>query len=320
MPSPSGIKSITGVKMTDGAYIRDDMGLIALSSDSVIYHYTSAEGLKGLLDGEAWLTERHFLNDPSEFGVANDVILEVLRNHISDKEKCECFCAAFMDEVNRCEKFGEIGDEIAFAGDYVMSFCDECDNALLWSEYSGFQGYCIGFELGTLLDSFEPDRVHWHGRVVYNHEMQVDLVEQMFRNEYFESDCFSSINCWNDLCEPGLDDKDFLIPSLVLLCSIYNMFFKKQHFQGEHEYRIIFSHIHDGGRVKPEEYVPLSFRIRDGVLMPFVKMPFDAKSSIKTIMIGPKNTSDIAAVGLKYFLRSKNMNVDIRKSEIPLRY
>ena len=72
--------------------------------------------------------------------------------------------------------------------------------------------------------------------------------------------------------------------------------------------------------MRPEECYPVNFRIRGGVLIPFIKMLFDAMSSVKSITIAAKNTSDIASTGLKYFLHVKNMSVDVRKSEIPLRY
>lgn len=306
--------------MAEASFTRDDMGLVTLSSDSMLYHYTSAEGLMGILGGEAWVTERHFLNDPSEFSVATDVFLEVAGKHIDDRDRLARFRRAFLSEASRCEKLGEIGEELAFSGDYVMSFCLEDDSALLWSEYSDFQGYCLGFELGPLIDSFGAKRIHWHGKVVYDHDVQVDLIEKLIQCEYFDNPHFAEINSWDDFDEPKSEDTEFIISFLCMDCSIYNMFFKRQCFEGEQEYRAIFSYIHDGGRVGPEECYPVDFRIRDGVLIPFVKMPFNAMGFVKSITIGAKNTSDIASVGLKYFLRAKNMSVDVRKSEIPLRY
>ena len=306
--------------MAEVGYTRENMGLATLASDSMLFHYTSAEGLVGILNGEAWVTERHFLNDPSEFSVATDVFLEVAEKHIHDKERLARFREAFLNEVARCERLGEIGEELAFSGDYVMSFCLESDSALLWSEYSDFQGYCLGFELGSLIDSFGADRVHWHGKVVYDHDVQMDLIEKVIQCEYIDNPRLPEINSWDDFDEPSSEDAKFIIAFLNLDCSIYNMFFKKQCFEGEQEYRIVFSHIHDGGRAGPEERYPVDFRIRDGVLIPFVKMPFDAMGSVKSITIGAKNTSDIAGAGLRYFLRAKNMSVDVRKSGIPLRY
>lgn len=201
-----------------------------------------------------------------------------------------------------------------------MSFCLEDDSALLWSEYSDFQGYCLGVELGSLIDSFGANRIYMHGKVIYDHDVQVELIEKVVQGEYIDSPRFPDLNSWDDFDEPISEATKYIIAFLNLDCSIYNMFFKKQCFEGEQEYRVVFSYIHSAGRVGPEERFPVDFRIRDGVLIPFVKMPFDAMSSVKSITIGAKNTSDIAGDGLRYFLRAKNMSVGVRKSGIPLRY
>ena len=38
-----------------------------LTEGDKLYHYTSAAGLKGIVEKEFWVTESHFLNDRSEF-------------------------------------------------------------------------------------------------------------------------------------------------------------------------------------------------------------------------------------------------------------
>ena len=102
----------------------------------------------GILYGEAWVTERHFLNDPSEFSVATDVFLEVAEKHIHDKERLARFRKAILNEAAHCERLGEIGEDLAFPGYYVMSFCFEDDSALLWSEYSDFRVIALGLSWG----------------------------------------------------------------------------------------------------------------------------------------------------------------------------
>lgn len=62
------------------------------------------------------------------------------------------------------------------------------------------------------------------------------------------------------------------------------------------------------------------FRVKDEVLIPFVKKKFEPEISLESILVGPKNNSDLAVKGLKYFFRNKKMNINISKSEIPLRY
>ena len=56
--------------------------LNALKKGDTLFHYTSAEGLLGILGGEFWITESQFLNDVTEFHVATDVLMEVLERNI----------------------------------------------------------------------------------------------------------------------------------------------------------------------------------------------------------------------------------------------
>lgn len=42
--------------------------------------------------------------------------------------------------------------------------------------------------------------------------------------------------------------------------------------------------------------------------------------ALESVMIGPKNKSDIAEKGLQYFFRNRKMDVKIHKSQMPIRY
>lgn len=43
-------------------------------------------------------------------------------------------------------------------------------------------------------------------------------------------------------------------------------------------------------------------------------------SCLKSVCVGTKNTSDLAVKGLRHYFGSRNLEVHVRKSEIPLRY
>ena len=98
------------------------------------------------------------------------------------------------------------------------------------------------------------------------------------------------------------------------------MFFKLPCFEGENEYRFVISRIHDGGICNQEDIVPVYFRLKNGVLIPYVKEKIQDVNSLKRVLVGAKNGSDIAAIGLKHFFRSKGLYVDVEKSQMSLRY
>lgn len=137
--------------------IIDDTLMIPILQDGdKLYHYTSAAGLKGICEGEFWVTERGFLNDSMEFQVATDVFCEVLDRHMNNKELCAKIKKKVRDEVERLLTTGlSVNEKAAFGGDYVISFCLDYDSPLMWSSYSNYDGYCIQFDFNKLVNFFE---------------------------------------------------------------------------------------------------------------------------------------------------------------------
>lgn len=44
-----------------------------------LYHYTSIDGLKGILDSRClWASQIHFLNDTKEFNYSFDILMELI--------------------------------------------------------------------------------------------------------------------------------------------------------------------------------------------------------------------------------------------------
>lgn len=302
---------------------KDAVNVPQLGVGDKLYHYTSVEGLKGICDGEFWITEKNFLNDYTEFQIAADIFREVLDRHMRNKVKCEAIANKVIAEINRGKTPGlDSEDEIAYYGDYIISFCLDGDSPLLWSEYSGFTGYCMQFDFEKLLHSFVSDKNYIrHGRVIYNHDIQVSLIENVIKKQFFDwPQGFEYINSWDDF--ENLTDKeiDDLYWQLAFVIDEYSIFFKLPCFEGENEYRIVFTSAHDGGRYKPNEYVQQYFRIKDGVLIPYIIKKLTGLEALEKVIIGANNKSDIAVKGLQYYFRNKKIDVVIDKSKIPLRY
>ncbi len=163
------------------------------------------------------------------------------------------------------------------------------------------------------------EKIFSHGKVIYSHTEQLECVERSLAKCFFaEPHGFDYLNSWDDFdCLPDENIED-IVSVLSILCLAYGMFFKRECFAGEHEYRIVFSCGHDGGRYK--KYVPQYFRIKNEILIPFVKEKISTLGSLNSVLIGPRNTSDIAKTGLEYFFRNKKMDVTVKQSAVPLRY
>lgn len=284
-----------------------------------IFHYTSANALKGICEKEFWATEHGFLNDPNEFNIGTEIFAKIVKEKVSDATLAKKIIEKARDEVAELQRPGNLNEDIAYSGSYIISFCLDEDSMLMWSEYSNFMGYCMKFDFEKLLHSFnkEPD---WHGRVIYKPSEQLkymgNALDEMFKicaDEY-------SLTKWDDLKDCSGKVIHEVSMDFAIVCLFYNMFFKKECFSGEREYRMIFSCIHDKGLCKPENREKQYFRIKDEVLIPYVKEKFNSMDCLESVIIGPKNKSDIAQKGLWSLFRNLGINVDVKKSDVLLRY
>ena len=294
-----------------------------LGKGKKLYHYTSAAGLQGICSGEFWVTERSFLNDTMEFQVATKIFCEVIDNHMKNKERAEKLKKKTCDEIERLTKPGMLGEEVAYSGDYVISFSLDNDSILMWSEYSDFYGYCMEFDFEKLVAEIQKKTSYelLHGQVIYDHKEQVSIIEKTIENEIIRhAPGFEYLNSWEELDNLTDENIEDLYVWLSVLIDAYNMFFKLDCFKGENEYRMVFCCIHDGGRVNDDGREEQYFRIKNEVMIPFVKKRLVSLEALESVMIGPKNKSDIAEKGLQYFFRNMKMDVKIHKSQMPIRY
>lgn len=302
----------------------DETLLIPILEDGKrLYHYTSAAGLQGICSGEFWVTERSFLNDIMEFQVAIQIFCEVIDRHMSNKTRAEKLKKKVCDEIDRLNTPGMLGEEVAYSGDYVISFSLDNDSILMWSEYSDFYGYCMEFDGEELIETFQSNDSYCflHGQVVYDHDEQVKIIEKTLEMEILNHEPgFEYLNSWSDLDDLTNENIEDLYLWIAVIINAYNVFFKLECFKGENEYRFVFMSIHDGGRVKENEREKQYFRIKNEVLTPYIKKKFPRLNSLKSVMIGPKNKSDIAEKGLRYFFRNMKLEVDVYKSKMPIRY
>ena len=73
--------------MSEYKHIDDFIKIPQLNNNDRLYHYTSAAGVKGITDGEFWITESHFLNDSTEFTIGTDICMEILEKHMRNPRR-----------------------------------------------------------------------------------------------------------------------------------------------------------------------------------------------------------------------------------------
>jgi len=286
-----------------------------------IFHYTDVNALKNILEKRyLWASKSNFLNDCSEIQYTKNVFENVLKEikQVSNNEEFSFFemvekdLVSYFDESFSNENRGQI---------FVLSFTENEDSLVLWSNYSNYDGYSIGFDLGELIGLFlkfmKKDQIFdsfYPGRVIYDEKEQRNMLFNQLRKIYSEFRKFNKIN------------HETLMEARAV-CQIavetHSMFFKKSCFKPEEEYRIAFL-INDKSKVSRN----VKYRIGKGSLIPYLEIPLysdveELDNPIHSIMIGPKNNIDISLIGLRHFLVNKGFNYmsdHIKKSEIPLRY
>ena len=280
-----------------------------------IYHYTSAEGLRGILNGELWITDSEFLNDKMEFKLGNEVFYEIIRKHISDKNALKRIYRAFKKEMAiPMGKSNYAFDDRCF----VLSCSTACDSMLMWSEYSGFIGYCMEFNIADFRKQFD-ERFTFRGKVVYKREEQIgiltDYIENVMFSDDFDERCAGS---WDELAKCDDSTLDFFITNVGVACFLCNMFFKNECFEQEQEYRFVIYGV--GKRINNTSEIITDFRVKNETIIPFIRMPITNDLGLKRVIVGPINHSDISVKGVKALCGFKNISAKVVNSEVPIRY
>ena len=289
-----------------------------------IYHYTNLSSLKGIVTEHSfWVTKSDFLNDKNEFRYAYKVTKKVCEKLIPNENNR--ILLQKMLKVKVAELNTLVEDQV-MSGCYVLSFSKGCDSLLLWAEFAKSQGYCMEFDYGQLRTGIRK-KMKMDGCVIYNRKEQCALVENTFHRilnrkedgrRVLRKKLFSETEF---VTEKELD----LFVSEFALCSfLYSMFFKKECFQEEQEYRFVFWAFHEDSQMKLfPEVTPIHFRERAQTLIPYIEVSYahnGEHNPIRAITVGPKNNSDLAVKGIQYFLRNEKINIPVYESKIPIRY
>lgn len=135
---------------------------------ALLYHYTSAEGVLGILGRcEMLASDLRFLNDARELIFARDVVVARLRQAANELE------AQPDEDIGRVEARVDLMRNCAYQADrvsewlqiFVVCFCEEGDLLSQWRGYGQTAGYALGFDREALdASTGERDTLR---RVVY---------------------------------------------------------------------------------------------------------------------------------------------------------
>ena len=261
---------------------------------STAYHYTSKNGLLGILDSKSlWLTDTRFLNDPDEqrhgINESKKIIIDtVLKNIKSEKWDTKCFEFEILRKIKdtlvnmvNIKQGGPV---------YCISFCEEGDLLSQWKGYSNYgDGYSIGFNINILYESIKKLGNFYLGKIIYEDKNKKEAVNKMIEvivnnKKYFHK----------------YGEKKFIIISVFFL-DLLTFYMKSSFFEEENEWRIIYVPNHD-------KNITINHRTDNLGIIPYVKINVESiNEKISEIITGPQIKYDLNKIALSNYIDSKKI-------------
>ena len=292
-----------------------------------LYHYTSLEGLKGIISNDSFFfTNSLSLNDRSEGKEIFSVLSEVLETiEISNK---------FYSRLNNLTWKTLI--EVSELNFYVLSLCEDRDNLTMWNYYtksSNSLGVNLVLDLKELAEKFvyyldeeipvRTDNLNWwhtYGSVIYDDNEKYRILKSII--EITDAEIKRNFN-------------EDIFSQFLSIFRVLSIFFKNQYFKVGNEYRFVIAlsmeqlTTYIQQRKKDEqnksEKIEYRFRASNGTIQPYLNVPLLKKwnyphiRTLKNVVLTPafdENSTD----GIRALLDFHRYNyTEIFKSQMPLR-
>jgi len=299
----------------------------------LLFHYTTADGLKGIIEqNELWATSAYFLNDSAEITYGYGLLKEVLDDWIAKNPRDEKSLSLGLARDLR-KSFGEdLLNMDIIKPIYLACFCEDDNLLSQWRTYGQSGGYSFGFKVpaDAIGGSFKPEPNIYTARWV-----KVDYD----RNEQIKK-CRTIL----DSVLPNFDDPDTAraiaavdshpivgysgirrVAADILLEEIVG--FKNKAFDVEKEWRIVVRQrelvkqgTDDGGKTT----TPVHFRTSNGMLVPYVYLIATEPTErlpVACVRSGPTLDRTTTGMVVRMMLEKNGFsNVRVEGSDISVRF
>lgn len=292
----------------------------------VLYHYTTADGLLGIINSRSfWMTNLRYMNDLSEVQYAEELIRNVLAERAAQYTSSEIVSQFFIRISNTFSPFTHGLDVFA------TSFCEDGNLLSQWRAYGDRGGgYALGLDFFHLL-RFLSKRCALR-KVIYRKEQQIAII-----SEVVDQFC-STISQLTEHQSIALADSDNTLPSL---CQQFNNIMgefifclKHPDFEQEQEWRLVHACSCDFVQNREDPFTELQFRTYGGNVIPYFSVSFSnsieasrddtygLQFPIVELVIGPTISPELNMQSVKMLLSKLNpdFSPNIKKSGIPLRW
>jgi DUF2971 family protein len=290
------------------------------SPPGTLYHYTSADGMVGILKSLAlWMTDIRYMNDLSELQYGNDILAERIDARLAKDN----FGVSVNEFLNRCRR--SVGSSPPGAATYSTSFCQDGNLLSQWRAYRGRGGgYAIGFDFVHTLRLLDKPCVLV--KMTYDQHVQVESLDDaigVFLNLAEPIDISTEVG--NGLLAEVV--RAFMSVTGALISA-----FKHPAFKEEHEWRLIYRAYSDP-RINRGADMP-NVRTYAGNVIPYYEVSFakaieaskddtlGIRFPIVELAIGPTINARLNTESVRSALLGLAPDVEHRvvDSDIPLRW
>lgn len=336
--------------------LEDDMTKTVAEEYAELYHYTTAEGLHGIIkDQYLRATNISFLNDAEERNRYFDkrmplVLRQAIQSFFDERIKKPDFLVRIEQNGGYEKIVIDTSDElttkirkVAYAMDepYVVSFCGTKDTRIArdgllsqWRAYGADGGYAIVFDTNELESVLKDEiekyiyRSRWLlGDVYYYDDENIDasMPEEFQKHEEIIKNSIA------DFLESEPCNKEKLVPIYDVINQL-SCLTKHWGFHEEREVRIvairgtetIVKKLRDSGVTRPVR--PVHHHSRNGVLVPYIRLFeraegitgfSDKKLPIKSVIVGPHPDKMRRIKAVDLLLKRYGISAEVTFSDIP---
>lgn len=294
----------------------------SLNPPHLLYHYTNADGLKGIIEtGIFHATHFLFLNDPSEISYSldliNDVLIGVIKNEKNRQVKDTIKDLINKNYIQNIHYQGFLYDV------FIASFSENGDQLSQWRGYAdNGMGYSIGIDPYKIQQikfgikytmNLNINRPINLVKVEYDKEQQRNIIKKSFISLLSKINRCIAVNNEKQTC-PIFSNLPSILSNLI---SRLALLFKNQSFNEEKEWRLLlFDRYLENNNCNNTISSNINIRNKKGLLLPYVE--FDLKESdnkhripLKKIIIGPRQNLKQARRALDLLLFKKGYNEDV---------
>jgi hypothetical protein len=297
-----------------------------------LYHYTSADGLKGIIESnELWATSAYFMNDSAEILYGCKLLVTALDGWRTQHQE-SLRSISFSMSYDLSKAFGEDLPKTVIPPIYLICFCEDDNLLSQWRAYGQSGGFSIGFKpnIGSRFENvaFTPEPKTYTStwvKVEYERSKQVQTCNSLLESLLAVVDEVETERAIVAIEDHPLTGYSAFLKVIRELLLEEIIGFKNDAFKSENEWRIVVrprelkkQGVDDGGKTP----TPIYFRCSNGMPVPYVKVNGKAKGKlpISCIRSGPTLDKNLARIAISTMLNQNGFpGVPIEGSDITLR-